>query len=470
MKFVAAALIAILSLAFLPTSIAAENQPSGGSDEPLSNQQIEELIIVLESDTARQNFLSNLKTLIEADQIDEDPSFTISEALDIDGKSSTLLQRYYSFISGMGVSDSVAGGLIVIAAVVLLILLFCAANNFLARKFDKKLMSTREKMGWSKDRFSLLFKGQKLAGYAIGIVLFVNASLFNFGDLSIFSNESRWLFEMSGFVFAALLVCLLVVLAWEGVNASMEYGMNESSSLNSTRVRTLIPVVRNLAFFIIILLSGLVILSELGIDIVPLLAGAGVLGIAIGFGAQTMVKDFLTGFIIVLEDLIQVGDVIGVGGRTGKVEIITLRKIQIRNLDGTVHTVPHSEISVVDNLTKDFSYNLMKVAVAYKEDTDKVIECLETIDADLREDSDFKDKILEPIEILGVDEFADSAVIIKVRSKTKPHDKWTVGREFNRRMKMLFDEKGIDIPFPHRTLYFANEASKQLDKLEDSDN
>ena len=188
----------------------------------------------------------------------------------------------------------------------------------------------------------------------------------------------------------------------------------------------------------------------------PLLAGAGVLGIAVGFGAQTLVKDFLTGITVILEDLLQIGDVVQVGQRSGRVERITLRKIQLRDLEGIVHTVPFGEVSIVDNYTKEYSYYLFDVGVAYKEDTDQVIEHLKNIDEGMRESEQYQDLILEPLEILGVDQFADSAVVIKARIKTRAHDRWTIGREFKRRIKYTFDEHGIEIPFPHQTVYFGD--------------
>ena len=198
-------------------------------------------------------------------------------------------------------------------------------------------------------------------------------------------------------------------------------------------------------------------LSELGIDIYPLLAGAGVAGIAIGFGAQALVKDFLTGFIVVFEDLLQVGDVVRVGDRAGAVERITMRKIQLRNLDGIVHTIPFSEVNIVDNFTKEFSYYLFDVGVAYREDVDEVVHCLLEIDEELRASNEFGDKILAELEVLGLDRFADSSVIIRARTKTKAHDRWTVGREFNRRIKQTFDQRNIEIPFPHQTIYFGED-------------
>ena len=237
-------------------------------------------------------------------------------------------------------------------------------------------------------------------------------------------------------------------------------------------MQTLLPIVRNVLFFVFSILFTLVLLSELGVDIMPLLAGAGVVGIAVGFGAQTMVKDFLTGFIIIMEDLIQVGDVATLGDKTGIIEKITIRKVQMRDLDGTVYTVPFSEISVVSNLTKEYSYYLMDIGIAYREDPDEVIGYLREIDEEMREDENFKDLILEELHILGVDQFGDSAIIIKARIKTLPIKQWDVGREFNRRMKYKFDKHGIEIPFPHQTLYFGEDKKghappayiKMLDK------
>ncbi|WP_413231559.1 mechanosensitive ion channel family protein [Microbulbifer elongatus] len=150
-----------------------------------------------------------------------------------------------------------------------------------------------------------------------------------------------------------------------------------------------------------------------------------------------------------------------VGGPTGIVERITLRKVEMRSLDGTVHTVPFSEISIVDNLTKDFSYYMLEVGVAYRENTDEVISILLDVDRELRESEEYGPSILDPLEVLGVDRFDDSAVVIKARTRTRAHEKWFVGREFNRRMKLAFDERNIEILFPHQTLYFGEAKDGQ---------
>jgi small conductance mechanosensitive channel len=247
----------------------------------------------------------------------------------------------------------------------------------------------------------------------------------------------------------------LAVAVWEGVNAVLDNILHRADYKESMRLQTVMPIIRNVIFIGFMVMFTLILLSELGINVIPLMAGAGVLGIAIGFGAQTMVKDFLTGFTIILEDLIQVGDVVTLGGKTGLIEKITIRKVQMRDLSGIVYTIPFGDVTIIENMTKNFSYYVMDIGVAYREDTDEVVALLREIDEDMRQDENFKNLILEPIEILGVDAFADSAVIIKARIKTRPIKQWDVGREFNRRMKYKFDEHGIEIPFPHQTIYFG---------------
>ncbi len=223
----------------------------------------------------------------------------------------------------------------------------------------------------------------------------------------------------------------------------------------SARARTLLPLAHKALVGLLFIMTTFIILSEVGVDITPLIAGAGVFGIAIGFGAQSLVRDVISGFFILMEDTFVVGDVVDIGGNAGVVEAISIRTVKLRDLTGTVHTIPFGDVTRIKNLTKDFSYYLLDVGVAYREDVDEVMQVLRDLGAELQEDVAFKFSILEPIEILGVDAFADSAVIIKARIKTRPIRQWAVGREFNRRMKNRFDELGIEIPFPHQTVYFG---------------
>jgi small conductance mechanosensitive channel len=199
------------------------------------------------------------------------------------------------------------------------------------------------------------------------------------------------------------------------------------------------------------------VLSELGINIAPLLAGAGVVGLAVGFGAQRLVQDVITGVFILFQDLMSVGDVVKLGDKAGVVEALSIRTVRLRDLSGTVHTIPFSAIEGVSNLTRDFSFYVFDLGVAYREDVDAVIALLQQIGEELRGDAEIGPLILEPLEVFGLDAFGDSAIMIKGRIKTRPIKQWQVGRAFNRLVKLRFDEQGIEIPFPHRTLYFGQD-------------
>ncbi|MDP6618675.1 MAG: mechanosensitive ion channel, partial [Nitrospinota bacterium] len=222
------------------------------------------------------------------------------------------------------------------------------------------------------------------------------------------------------------------------------------------RLKTLVPLGRATVKVAVIAIAVLVVMEQLGINITPVLAGVGVLGLAVGFGAQSLVKDIISGLFIILEDSMSVGDIVVLQGTAGMVENLSLRTIRIRDLAGNVHVIPHSSVDRVTNMTKDFSRYVMDVGVSYREDTDEVVEILKEIGAEMQADPEYGPDILQPIEIMGVDRFEDSAVVVRARFTTKPIKQWNVGREFNRRMKKVFDDRGIEIPFPHRTVYFGD--------------
>jgi small conductance mechanosensitive channel len=426
-------------------------------------QQVEDLIVTLESETARANLIEQLKLLTNANDSSH-VSFSFSERFHIDETSSDLFRDYIQLIQRADLDSSIINKSLLLLLVFFGCYGFAYVNARLSRYLNSRLQGLRDSLELTPRRFAALFRLQRVFGACVAVLLLSYTAysiLFSPPDSIRFG---MWGLTVAEYTAISFVLVFLVTLTWELLNGALEYGMGSRSSINSSRVETLLPVIRNTAFFAIVLLIFLVTMSELGVNILPLLAGAGVVGIAVGFGAQTMVKDFISGITIVLEDLIQVGDIVAVGNREGKVERITLRKIQLRSLDGVVHTVPHSEVTVVDNYTKDFAYYLMDIGVAYKEDTDKVVECVEAVDQDMRESDEFGSLIHGPIEILGVDQFADSAVIIKARTKTNPHAKWTVGREFNRRIKQAFDKQGIEIPFPHRTVFLHEDPGNQPGK------
>jgi small-conductance mechanosensitive channel len=225
------------------------------------------------------------------------------------------------------------------------------------------------------------------------------------------------------------------------------------------RAATLSGLFRKTVVVVIWIVAVIMSLKEAGFDIGPILAGAGVVGLAVGFGAQNLVRDLVSGLFLLLENQIHVSDVAIINGTGGLVEQINLRTIVLRGLDGTIHVFPNGGITTLSNMTHEYSYYLFNIGVAYKEDTDHVIEVLKQIADDFMRDEKYKPLVLAPLEVLGVDSFGDSAVIIKARFKTLPIQQWVVGREMNRRIKKKFDELGIEIPFPHRSIYFG-EASK----------
>ncbi|MBD3403940.1 mechanosensitive ion channel [candidate division GN15 bacterium] len=233
----------------------------------------------------------------------------------------------------------------------------------------------------------------------------------------------------------------------------------QESDEGRKRLTTLQSVVAWVTTIVVMAVAIMMILPELGIQIGPVLAAAGIVGLAVGFGAQQLVQDVISGFFILMENQIRVGDVVQIAGKGGLVERVTLRMTVLRDLSGSVHYIRNGHIDTVTNMTMDFSYYLFDIGVAYRENTDEVVAVVKEVDEDLRKDDEYKNDILDPIEILGVDKFADSAVIIKARLKTKPIKQWRVGREFNRRLKHAFDSKEIEIPYPHMTVYMG--ADKQ---------
>jgi len=225
------------------------------------------------------------------------------------------------------------------------------------------------------------------------------------------------------------------------------------------RERTLLTIFRNAFAILIVAVTAMIVLSELGLNIGPLIASAGVLGLAIGFGAQKLVQDVITGIFIQLEGAINTGDIVTAAGITGEAERLTIRSLGLRDLSGTYHLIPFSAVDTVSNFMRGFAYHLGVYGVAYREDTDEVIEHLQHCFAELRGNEEFGNQILEDLEVHGLTEFADSSVNVRVRIKTLPGSQWAVGREYNRLVKKRFDEVGIEIPFPHTTIYFGQDKN-----------
>jgi len=266
-----------------------------------------------------------------------------------------------------------------------------------------------------------------------------------------------------------ILVLMLIGVKLSGVVAGRIFAVigrrRKMDEEYKKRADTLSGVISYLLSVTIIAVAVLMIMTELDIQIGPILAAAGVLGLAVGFGAQHLVQDLISGFFILLDDQIRVGDVVQIADKGGLVEKLNLRMTVLRDLAGNVHYVRNGQIGVVTNMTKEYSRYVFDIGVAYREDVDEVVKVVKQVDEELRSDPEFGKDILEPIEILGLDQFADSAVIIKARTKTKPIRQWAVGREFNRRLKKKFDEQDIEIPFPHVTLYMGQDKSGEAPSM-----
>jgi small conductance mechanosensitive channel len=236
----------------------------------------------------------------------------------------------------------------------------------------------------------------------------------------------------------------------------------EPPSESEKRIETIVRLVRQATLLALWVTVGLVLLKEFGVEVGPIIASAGIVGLAVGFGAQNLVRDFISGFFIILENQIRVGDVAIINGTGGLVDKINFRTVVLRDLSGVVHVFPNGTINTLSNMTNEWSAYVFDLGVAYKENTDRVTEIIKEVGQGMIDDVEFGSLILEPPEIFGVDKFGDSAVVIKGRIKTRPIRQWMVGREFLRRIKLAFDEQNIEIPFPHRTFYFGD-ASKPVD-------
>jgi small-conductance mechanosensitive channel len=247
-------------------------------------------------------------------------------------------------------------------------------------------------------------------------------------------------------------ITLLVGLAvWELVNAAVQNHLErlarEAQMARSARLRTLLPMLRTALFVAISLFAGLTILSQIGVNIAPLLAGAGVVGIAVGFGSQKLVQDVITGLFLLLENAMQVGDVVSLGGLSGTVENLSVRTIRLRALDGAVHIVPFSAVTTVTNMTRDFAYALVDISVGLNEEPNHISDLLREMVRDMRREPRWGSALRDDLEIMGIEKFVDTAWVLRIRVKTLPAQRWAVSRELNRRIKCLFDDLAIESPF-----------------------
>src|SRR6056297_494865 len=268
----------------------------------------------------------------------------------------------------------------------------------------------------------------------------------------LFKNGQNWLInELPGLLIAIVLFFLAFKIVGFSLKKLKRTLINRAAKNDKVdtieaekRIITLTNIIHGLIKITLWVIFVMIILQKFGINIAPILASAGIVGLAVGFGAQELVRDFIAGFFIILENQIRTGDVAIINGTGGLVEKIELRTITLRDFSGVVHVFQNGKISSMSNMTKEWSAMVFDIGVAYKEDTQVVMQVMKQVGDELKEDPGFKDQIIEPIEIFGVDKFADSAVVIKARFKTKPIQQWSVGREYRKRLKAAFDKHNIE--------------------------
>jgi moderate conductance mechanosensitive channel len=291
----------------------------------------------------------------------------------------------------------------------------------------------------------------------IGVIIAIAQSWGLIDFLGWLSSEAGQ--RISGSALAALVILLLGFVAYLAMSSWVEYRLNpQFGSIPTSREKTLLSLFQNAFTIALVVLVSMLALAQIGVNIAPLLAGAGVLGLAIGFGAQKLVQDIITGVFIQLENVMNEGDVVSLGSLSGVVERLTIRSVSIRSLDGTLHLIPFSSVDTVSNMMKGFSYHVAEIGVAYRENIDEVKEAMQEA-FDLLMQSEWRDMIIDKLDMHGVTAFADSAVMVRARIKTVPGGHWATGRAYNEFIKQVFDRRGIEIPFPHVTLYMGEDKA-----------
>ena len=283
----------------------------------------------------------------------------------------------------------------------------------------------------------------------------------------LITDISTWILYDFTYIFISLAIIIVLIKISNYLSRQLEKAiLKRSDALHNKeaqkRAKTLMSIGRGIVRLILWAIFILLTLKRIGIEIAPIIASAGIAGIALGFGAQELIRDFLAGFFVLLENQIRTDDIVVVNGTVGAVEKIELRTIRLRDHSGVVHIFQHGKINTLSNMTKEWSALVFEVGVAYKEDVDIVMNLMKSVGETLEKDINFAEQILEPISVLGVDQFAPSSIQVKVRIKTQTGEQWNIRREYLRRLKYAFDEKGIEIPFPHTTVYWGN-TSKPVD-------
>ncbi|WP_422826365.1 mechanosensitive ion channel domain-containing protein [Thalassococcus sp. BH17M4-6] len=413
----------------------------------------------------------------------QDGEGAVPEADDLHGITRMLVNKWhwlalayltFMFVTVMSrptdvVMDYVTASLKVAAAVILASALYTALSRAMRRGITLP-DHVNEKLPLLQPRLNgFVPKVLFVLRYVVAaVVLIYVLNVIRIVDIGSWLDSELGL-NMSGAAVSVFFILLIAYGIWLAMTSWVDYRLNpDYGTVPSARETTLLTLLRNAATIAILILTLMFCLSEIGLDIGPLLASAGVLGLAIGFGAQKMVQDIITGVFIQFENAINVGDVVTVGGTTGSVEKLTVRSVSLRDIHGVYHIIPFSSVDMVSNFTRDFSYFVCDMGVAYRENVEDVKQAMLDCFDELREDPEQASFITSDLEWFGLNNFGDSAVVLRARIKTLPGKQWGVGRAYNAILKRVFDERGIEIPFPHQTIFFgeAKDGSTQPIRLE----
>ncbi|MCF7810861.1 mechanosensitive ion channel family protein [bacterium] len=261
-----------------------------------------------------------------------------------------------------------------------------------------------------------------------------------------------------------VIIILLALITWWLIRFTLQKIIKRaaiSKHVDEKRVNTIISVMRSVVNVTLTGLAGTLVMSELGINLGPILAAAGVVGLAVGFGAQSLIKDILSGFFLLFENQVRVGDVVSASGKAGAVENITLRTLTLRDVAGNVHIIPHGQIDTVTNMTLGWSRVDLKIGIAYREDPDEVVRVMKDVVESMAQEETWVEHFPEPPQVFAIEDLGDSAVVYRVLAKVLPGSQWVVSREMKLRFKKRFDAEGIEIPFPHQTIYFGEDRTGQ---------
>jgi small-conductance mechanosensitive channel len=433
-----------------PAIAQTESEPAPSSEEQgvpqptsLSPGELSHLITILEDEAKRKELLKDLRTLAGAvEKAPQASSVPEEEAWTWKVISSWFTAKWESLKRMLSTREGQIKLLLRLIATAALLLASLGGFRLLRRRLSAAALSSPITLAVSRLIIFLL---------TVFLLLLVWGA-----DISALLLSPTAI-RVSGSVAMILLVIALGTGVWEVFNSYFRKRLArlDTGTIPGRRLHTLLPLLRNIVRVLIISVCLLIIMSEMGINIAPLLAGAGILGLAVGFGAQTLVKDLINGFFVLAENAINVGDWVILGGHDGQVENLSIRNVRIRDIYGNVNIIPWSSVETVVNQTMDHGWAVVEPGVAYRENIDEVIEVIKEVAAEMRRDPKLNQDILSDLQILGLIELGDSAVIVRTRFKTTPFRRWFLERDFRRRLKNRFDELGIEIPYPHSTVYFG---------------